>query len=211
MATNPERTSNGFALVGNLILWLLRFKHGLSCAKLGRRGTPVASSTRKQKVGIRCSCAKSNSCSVIEPGQSKLKLFKEKVLDAVTCDNFTTPDDLGYKVASSLGRFLITRKVKEGLEHIPCQHRAGSRSGRRHQRRPADEGQDAHPVLVSRQHAPVGRRDRPADQTGHETHASVSVSPRLISSPRQFLSILDTFYEIHDDVRQPSVRRRRSS
>ena len=37
-------------------------------------------------------------------------------------------------------------------------------------RRPADEGRDAHPVLVQRRHpAPVGRRDRPADRTGHET------------------------------------------
>jgi hypothetical protein len=36
----------------------------------------------------------------LEPGQSKLKQFKEKVLAAVTCDNFTTADDLGYKVAA---------------------------------------------------------------------------------------------------------------
>jgi hypothetical protein len=38
------------------------------------------------------------------------------------------------------------------------------------QRRRADEGRDAHPVLVRRPHpAPVGRRDGPADRTGDET------------------------------------------
>jgi ribosomal protein S18 acetylase RimI-like enzyme len=43
-----------------------------------------------------------------EPGQSKLKLFKRRVSTTFVRDHFTTPDDLAYKVASSLGRFLIS-------------------------------------------------------------------------------------------------------
>jgi hypothetical protein len=49
-----------------------------------------------------------------EPGQSKLELFKAKILKSVTRETFTTPDDLGFKVSSALARFLITNKIKSG-------------------------------------------------------------------------------------------------
>jgi CheY-like chemotaxis protein len=52
-----------------------------------------------------------------EPGQSKLKSFKEKILKIITRETFTTPDDLGFKVSSSLGRFLLANKVKAELEN----------------------------------------------------------------------------------------------
>jgi CheY-like chemotaxis protein len=65
-----------------------------------------------------------------EPGQSKLKLFKERISTTFVRDNFTTPDDLAYKVASSLGRFLITRKVKEELESIPARDSFSTQQGR---------------------------------------------------------------------------------
>jgi len=65
-----------------------------------------------------------------DPGQSKLKLFKQRVTNTVVRDTFTTPDDLAYKIASSLGRFLITRKVKEELESIPASDRVSTQQGR---------------------------------------------------------------------------------
>ena len=65
-----------------------------------------------------------------EPGQSKLKLFKQRVSTTFVRDTFTTPDDLAYKVASSLGRFLITRKVKEELESIPASDGVSTQQGR---------------------------------------------------------------------------------
>lgn len=65
-----------------------------------------------------------------EPGQSKLKLLKQRISTTLVRDTFTTPDDLAYKVASSLGRFLITKKVKEGLESIPAGDRVSTQQGR---------------------------------------------------------------------------------
>ena len=65
-----------------------------------------------------------------DPGQSKLNLFKQRISTTFVRDIFTTPDDLAYKVASSLGRFLITRKVKEGLESIPAGDRLSTQQGR---------------------------------------------------------------------------------
>lgn len=65
-----------------------------------------------------------------EPGQSKLKLFKQRVSATFVRDTFATPDDLAYKIASSLGRFLITRKVKEELDSIPATDRVSTQHGR---------------------------------------------------------------------------------
>lgn len=65
-----------------------------------------------------------------EPAQSKLKLFKQRVSGLFTRDSFTTPDDLAFKVAASLGRFLITRKIKEELESIPASNRVSTEHGR---------------------------------------------------------------------------------
>jgi CheY-like chemotaxis protein len=65
-----------------------------------------------------------------EPGQSKLKLFKQRVSATFVRDTFTTPDDLAYKIASSLGRFLITTKVKAKLESIPATDRVSTQHGR---------------------------------------------------------------------------------
>ena len=65
-----------------------------------------------------------------EPGQSKLKMFKQKILIKVVRDTFTTPEDLAYKIAASLGRFLIVQKVKEGFEKIPKNDNVSSESER---------------------------------------------------------------------------------
>jgi hypothetical protein len=43
-----------------------------------------------------------------EPGRSKLSNFKAKIGSRLARDTFTTPDDLAYKVAAALGRYLST-------------------------------------------------------------------------------------------------------
>lgn len=43
-----------------------------------------------------------------EPGRSKLHNFKTKIGSALVRDTFTTPEDLAYKIAASLGRYLST-------------------------------------------------------------------------------------------------------
>jgi len=65
-----------------------------------------------------------------DPGRSKLKVFKQKVSQTVVRDTFTTPEDLAYKVASSLGRFLITHKMKEDLERVPGRENVSTPQGR---------------------------------------------------------------------------------
>lgn len=43
-----------------------------------------------------------------EPGRSKLRSFKAKIGSRLVRDTFTTSDDLAYKVAAALGRYLST-------------------------------------------------------------------------------------------------------
>jgi hypothetical protein len=65
-----------------------------------------------------------------EPGQSKLEAFKDRIKTRVVRNTFTTPEDLAYKVAASLGRFLITSKVKAELEDIPRSNDVSTEHGR---------------------------------------------------------------------------------
>lgn len=65
-----------------------------------------------------------------EPGQSKLKAFKQRISQTVVRDTFTTPEDLAYKVASSLGRFLLARKIKEELDRVPGSEYVSTEHGR---------------------------------------------------------------------------------
>ncbi len=65
-----------------------------------------------------------------EPVQSKLKAFKRKVSKTVIRDTFTTPEDLAYKVSTSLGRFLLASKIKEELESVPGSENVSTPHGR---------------------------------------------------------------------------------
>jgi CheY-like chemotaxis protein len=65
-----------------------------------------------------------------EPGLSRLILFKQKVQQRVVRDVFTTSDDLAYKVAASLGHFLLQTKIKEQLIQAPGQWMTSSVQGR---------------------------------------------------------------------------------
>jgi len=53
-----------------------------------------------------------------EPAQAKLKALKEKVNNSFVRDIFTTPEDLAFKVAASVGRYLFTKAVKEELDRV---------------------------------------------------------------------------------------------
>ena len=56
----------------------------------------------------------------MEPGRTRRREFLQQVREKVVIDTFTSPEDLAFKVASSLGRFLLFRKVKDELEKIPA-------------------------------------------------------------------------------------------
>ncbi len=51
-----------------------------------------------------------------EPGRTRLQEFLQRLREKTVIDSFTSPEDLAFKVASSLGRFLLYRKVKDELE-----------------------------------------------------------------------------------------------
>jgi len=53
-----------------------------------------------------------------EPARRRLSAFKEKVKTTVVRDSFTTPDELAFKVAASIGRYLFTQAVKKNLDRV---------------------------------------------------------------------------------------------
>jgi CheY-like chemotaxis protein len=65
-----------------------------------------------------------------EPGQTRLRVFLQRLQETVITDSFTTPEDLAFKVASSLGRFLLYKKVKDDLEKIPARESVSTDGGR---------------------------------------------------------------------------------
>jgi len=65
-----------------------------------------------------------------EPGQSKLKEFKERIRRQVVTDVFSSPEDLAYKLTGALGRFLLTAKVKTELDKLPGGDRVSTEQGR---------------------------------------------------------------------------------
>jgi CheY-like chemotaxis protein len=65
-----------------------------------------------------------------EPGRTRLREFVQRLRATVIVDLFTTQEELAFKVASSLGRFLLYSKVKEGLEKIPARESVSSEVGR---------------------------------------------------------------------------------
>jgi CheY-like chemotaxis protein len=62
--------------------------------------------------------------------RSSLRAFKDRVRSVMVTDNFTSADDLAFKVASSLGRFLLTKKVQEQLDRIPQRDAVSTQDGR---------------------------------------------------------------------------------
>ena len=56
-------------------------------------------------------------------GRSKLQAFKAQIGLEVVRDSFTTPEDLAFKVAASLGKYLVTRIVKDELNRAANNNR----------------------------------------------------------------------------------------
>jgi uncharacterized protein DUF4062 len=54
-----------------------------------------------------------------EPQRTAMTNFKQRVRSQVITETITAPQDLAFKLAASLGRFLLARKVKEKLESVP--------------------------------------------------------------------------------------------
>jgi hypothetical protein len=54
-----------------------------------------------------------------DPGRTRLREFIQRLQGMIITDLFTTPEDLAFKIAASLGRFLLSSKVKQELEKIP--------------------------------------------------------------------------------------------
>ena len=65
-----------------------------------------------------------------EPGRTRLREFLQRLRETVVTDSFTTPEDLAFKVATSLGRFLLYRKIKDELEKIPGGESVSTEVGR---------------------------------------------------------------------------------
>jgi CheY-like chemotaxis protein len=65
-----------------------------------------------------------------EPGRSRLIALKSKIREKLVIDTFTTADDLAFKIAASLGRYLLTVRVTEVLDSIPGRDKVTSPEGR---------------------------------------------------------------------------------
>jgi len=53
-----------------------------------------------------------------EPARTKLAALKAKINASFVRDTFTSPEELAFKVAASVGRYLFTKAVKEELDRI---------------------------------------------------------------------------------------------
>lgn len=65
-----------------------------------------------------------------DAGRERFQAFLKRIRSTVVTETFTNPDDLAFKVAASLGRFLLYRKVKDELEKIPARDSVSTDLGR---------------------------------------------------------------------------------
>jgi hypothetical protein len=54
-----------------------------------------------------------------EPGRSRMAALKRKIAETLVIETFTTADDLAFKIATSLGRYMLTKRVTQALDAIP--------------------------------------------------------------------------------------------
>ena len=64
-----------------------------------------------------------------EPSGTALRSFKSRLQSQVVTEIVSTPHDFAFKLASSVGRFLLTRKVKEALDQAPSASMGSSELG----------------------------------------------------------------------------------
>lgn len=105
---------------------------GIYAHRYGSVPKDSAISITEQEFDFAVAAGKSIFCFFIDPNYpwlpsfidresnfSRLTTLKEKIGSISVRELFTSPEDLVYKVAASLGRFLLTKRVKEGLEEGP--------------------------------------------------------------------------------------------
>jgi len=49
--------------------------------------------------------------------------LKRRIAETLVIETFTTADDLAFKIATSLGRYILTKRVTQALEAIPGRDR----------------------------------------------------------------------------------------
>lgn len=65
-----------------------------------------------------------------EPGRSRMVALKRKIAEKFVIETFTTADDLAFKIATSLGHYILTKRVTQALEAIPGRDRVTNPEGR---------------------------------------------------------------------------------
>ena len=139
-----------------------------------------------------------------EPGRTRLREFLKRLREKVVTDTFTTPEDLAFKVASSLGRFLLYRKVKDDLEKIPARESVSTELGRSQVARRAARNENvirgARLLLVN---------DLP-NQMSHviEILRDLGIDVRVETSSEAALGALssDTFHVVISDMERDAVQ-----
>jgi len=56
--------------------------------------------------------------------------LKRRIAETLVIETFTTADDLAFKIATSLGRYILTKRVTQALEAIPGRDRVTNPEGR---------------------------------------------------------------------------------
>ena len=138
-----------------------------------------------------------------EPGRTRLQDFLQRVRATVVTDSFTSQEDLAFKVAASLGRFLLYSKVKEELERLPSRESVSTELGRSQVARRAARIQEvirgAHVLLVN---------DIP-DEMEHviDILRGLGLNVRVETSSEDALSSLahHSFHAVISDMRRGAV------
>jgi CheY-like chemotaxis protein len=138
-----------------------------------------------------------------EPGRTRLKDFLQRLRTTVVVDTFGTPEDLAFKVSTSLGRFLLYRKVKEGLERVPGSPSVTTEPGRSQVARRAArlQGviQGANVLLVNDVPAEMSYVIELLNDVGIATHVSTSSEDAIaVLNGRKFNAVIS-------DMRRGSV------
>jgi CheY-like chemotaxis protein len=139
-----------------------------------------------------------------EPARTRLREFLQRIREKVVIDTFTTPEDLAFKVASSLGRYLLYRKVKDNLEKIPAHESVSTELGRSQVARRAARSESvirgARLLLVN---------DIP-DQMSHvmEILRTLGIDVGVQTSSKSALQALstDTYHVVISDMERDSVQ-----
>jgi CheY-like chemotaxis protein len=139
-----------------------------------------------------------------EPGRSRMAALKRKIAETLVIETFTTADDLAFKIATSLGRYMLTKRVTQALDAIP---------GRDIVTRPEGRTQ------VARRIARLGRlavgtrlllvNDQPEDmEVPIQLFEEIGINVRIAASSEEALSLLkaEPFDVVVSDMARDSIQ-----